>query len=124
MSELNVDKGIDDARQFFKQKIDHARELKTIAKTRSDVLSSFNTREFMNAKWSWALTHAVYTDFLELWEFLQDLTLELIKSEGETKTTIKDKVEKLEKELRKHKPALSEFERIMKEGKQELRRNR
>jgi hypothetical protein len=124
LANLDIDeKGLEQTRQFFKHKIDHIKEERARARAYCDALAKQET-EYATRLWSWTAVKIFYKEFLDIWEFLQDVTLELIKSEGENKATVKERIEKLEKELKRHKPALSEFERIMKEGKQELRQHK
>jgi hypothetical protein len=64
----------------------------------------------------------MYHELWRLWGIVESLAI--LTLEEEKTPDIEAEVKALRKEIKKHKPVLLEFERIMKEGKEELRHYR
>lgn len=121
-NESSKQKDIALVRDFFRNNIDRVKKVKTISETKMKLLDDNRSIEgYMDSRWSWTLAFMIYDELLELWDFLESVSMSIIESEYET-TNFKEQIKTLNKELKKHKPALLEFERIINEGKRELRR--
>ena len=76
--------------------------------------------DFIEENNPFSLSHEIA---LHDWEYTNEAVIAVIEEEYE-KPDLEKQVNSLSKELKKHKPALLEFERIMKDAKEEQRRNR
>lgn len=119
MSESDKAKQLEEIKQYFAPKIEKTKKNKIVAETRYNLTK--DDRSYMNARWSWVMAYIIFDNLVGIWEMLQKIVEGLAESETET-STFKEQIQKLNKEFKKHKPVLAEFERIMKEGKQELGR--
>ncbi len=121
-------KALVEAKGFFAEKTKNLKEMQIISDTKSKELDYVkDLRSFMNAQWSWNLCGLMYAELMSIWNTLENITIDLMeeeiqKQDENQEIDIKAKVLTLEKTFKKHKPALLEFERIMKEGKKELSR--
>jgi len=121
-------KELEETKQYFADKKKSLEEMRITAKVqfeRFDWDSQKDKDSYMVAKWSWLLCKQMYEELGLIWEDLEAITTGLME-EGLAKDEVDltGKVTKIEKDLKKHRPALLEFERIMKASRAEQRANR
>jgi hypothetical protein len=112
------------AKELFQKTTDRIKEFKITADTRYNLLEkSKDEHSYMNAKWSWIMVKIMTEELLRLWDFLEALTLSLIEEEHK-KPELETKIAELSKELKKHEPALLEFEQLMEDARRQREQNR
>lgn len=110
--------------QYFKPRIDDIKEMKVLGDIRLREYrdNSAREKEYMYASWSWAAFSITMSNLAEMWELLQDITLEMVKGESET-SNFKEQFAKLNSEFRKYSPTLRTFKEALDQTKKTLMDN-